>query len=81
MNLMVISWSSLAGVFLAPFLYGLFWKRATKAGVYAGVITGLVCAFVLFFAWGVMELRRQGYHHVSPHARGADCQLIDATTV
>jgi Na+/proline symporter len=52
-NLMVMSWSTLAGVFLAPFLYGLFWKRATKVGVYAGIIVGLTCAFVLFVSpWG-----------------------------
>lgn len=51
-NLMVISWGSLAGVFLAPYLYGLFWKRATKVGVYAGIFTGLICAFVLFKIWG-----------------------------
>lgn len=52
-NLMVISWSSLAGVFLAPYIYGLFWKGATRAGAFAGIITGLLCAITLFFLWGV----------------------------
>lgn len=51
-NLMVMSWGTLSGVFLAPYIYGLFWKRTTKAGVWAGMISGLVCAFVLFPAWG-----------------------------
>jgi Na+/proline symporter len=51
-NLMVMSWGSLAGVFMAPYIYGLFWKRTTRAGVYAGIITGLVSAFTLFWAWG-----------------------------
>jgi SSS family transporter len=51
-NLMVISWGTLAGVFLAPFVYGLFWKRTTRAGAFAGIITGLVCAGVLFLLWG-----------------------------
>lgn len=41
MNLMVISWGALAGAFLAPYLYGLFWKRTTKAGAIAGMISGL----------------------------------------
>jgi Na+/proline symporter len=50
-NLMIISWGSLAGVFLAPFLYGLFWKRTTKAGVFAGIISGLVCTFTFFSLW------------------------------
>ncbi len=52
-NLMVMSWGTLSGVFLAPYVYGLFWKRTTKAGVAAGVITGLTSATVLFpAAWG-----------------------------
>jgi len=51
-NLMVIAWGTLAGVFMAPYLYGLFWKRTTKAGVYAGIIVGLASAVTLFNAWG-----------------------------
>jgi solute:Na+ symporter, SSS family len=51
-NLMVMSWGSLAGVFLAPYIYGLFWKRTTKAGAYAGIFTGLASAFTLFMLWG-----------------------------
>ena len=51
-NLMIMSWSTLAGVFLAPYLYGLFWKRTTLAGVYAGIAVGLVSAFTLFSRWG-----------------------------
>ena len=51
-NLMVMSWSALAGVFLAPYLYGLFWKRTTLAGVYAGIVVGLASTFTLFPLWG-----------------------------
>ena len=36
-NLMVIAWGALAGAFLAPYVYGLFWRRTTKAGAYAGM--------------------------------------------
>ncbi|MDR1060769.1 MAG: sodium:solute symporter [Clostridiales bacterium] len=32
---MGISWGALAGAFLAPFLYGLYWKRVTAAAVWA----------------------------------------------
>ena len=39
-QLMGISWGALAGAFLAPFLYGLYWKRVTKAGVWAGFLVG-----------------------------------------
>jgi len=51
-NLMVMSWGSLAGVFLAPYIYGLFWKGTTRAGAFAGIIAGLASAFILFLLWG-----------------------------
>jgi len=34
-QLMGISWGALAGSFLAPFLYGLYWKGVTKSAVWA----------------------------------------------
>ena len=37
---MGVSWGALAGAFLAPFLYGLYSKRTTRAAVWAS------------FAWG-----------------------------
>lgn len=40
-QLMGISWGALAGAFLAPFLYGLFWKRVTKAAVWASFAAGV----------------------------------------
>ena len=40
-QLMGISWGALAGAFLAPFLYGLYWKRVTKAAVWASFIFGV----------------------------------------
>ena len=40
-QMMGVSWGALAGAFLAPFLYGLYSKRATK-------LSAAVC-----FAWGV----------------------------
>ena len=39
-QLMGLSWGALAGAFLAPFLYGLYWKRATAAGAWASFIFG-----------------------------------------
>lgn len=32
-QMMGVSWGALAGSFLAPFLYGLYWKKTTKASV------------------------------------------------
>ena len=40
-NLMAISWGALAGAFLAPFMYGLFSKRITKAAVWTAFILGV----------------------------------------
>ena len=34
-QMMGISWGALAGAFLAPFLYGLYWKKTTKPAVWA----------------------------------------------
>lgn len=40
-QLMGISWGALAGAFLAPFLYGLYWKGVTKAAVWASFVCGV----------------------------------------
>ncbi len=40
-QLMGYSWGALAGSFLAPFLYGLYWKRTTRASVWACFIAGV----------------------------------------
>ncbi len=34
-QMMGVSWGALAGAFLAPFLYGLYWKKATRPAVWA----------------------------------------------
>ncbi len=39
-DMMGISWGALAGAFLAPFLYGLYWKGVTKSSVWASFIFG-----------------------------------------
>ena len=48
-QLMGISWGALAGSFLAPFLYGLYWKRTTKAAVWASFATGVGITTVNLF--------------------------------
>ena len=40
-QLMGISWGALAGAFLAPFTYGLYWRGVAKAAVWASCITGV----------------------------------------
>ncbi len=40
-QLMGVSWGAMAGAFLAPLLYGLYWKKTTRAAVWASFIVGL----------------------------------------
>lgn len=39
-QMMGVSWGALAGAFLAPFLYGLYWKGSTKASTYVCFVWG-----------------------------------------
>ena len=41
-QLMGVSWGALAGAFLAPFLYGLYWKKATAAGCWSSFLFSTV---------------------------------------
>lgn len=40
-QMMGVSWGALAGAFLAPFLYGLYWKKTTKAAVWTSFVFGV----------------------------------------
>ena len=41
-QLMGISWGALAGAFLAPFLFGLYWKKTTAAAVWCSFVFSTV---------------------------------------
>ena len=45
-QLMGISWGALAGAFLAPFLYSLYWKRTTKAACWVSFLFGCILMIV-----------------------------------
>lgn len=51
--LMSISWGTLAGSFLAPFLYGLFSRKITKASVWLSFISGVVITVVSMILFNV----------------------------
>lgn len=40
-QMMGVSWGALAGAFLAPFLYGLYWKKTTRAAVATSFVFGV----------------------------------------
>ena len=52
-TLMVISWGVLAGSFAAPYFYGLYWRRATTIGAWAGMIVGVGAGVYLYKKLGV----------------------------
>jgi SSS family solute:Na+ symporter/sodium/proline symporter len=49
--LMSFSWGTISGAFLAPYLYGLFWKGVTKAGAWAGFFSGLGFSVITFLCY------------------------------
>lgn len=59
-SLMGISWGALAGAFLAPFLYGLYFKKITKSSVWVSFVAGIVImvfSFVYTLAgWEFMKV-------------------------
>ncbi|MGQ9622170.1 MAG: sodium:solute symporter family transporter [Candidatus Caldatribacteriaceae bacterium] len=53
-NLMSISWGATAGSFIAPYLYGLYWRRGNKWGALVSMLCGLAISFggALYFGFG-----------------------------
>ena len=52
-QMMGVSWGALAGSFLAPFLYGLYSKKTTKASVWFSYIygSGVMVIYLLYSLW------------------------------
>lgn len=69
-TLMSLSWGATAGAFLAPYMYGLFWKRTTKLGAYAGMLTGLLISNGVF-AWLAIRYGMPKAQSLSPVIAGA----------
>lgn len=47
LSLMALSWGTVAGCFLAPYLYGLYGIRTTQAGAWAGIAAGFATSIGL----------------------------------
>lgn len=80
-TLMSISWGALAGAFLAPFMYGLFWKRVTKQAVWASFISGvgITVIHMCIFSLGLfpnLKLPNIGINLASPINAGAAAMLV-----
>ena len=55
-QLMGISWGALAGAFLAPFLYGLYWKKTTKLACWVSFIFGTGIMVLNLFARSIFPV-------------------------
>ena len=53
LTLMSFSWGALSGSFLAPFLLGVRWKGITRAGAWAGMLSGLLVNVGLAVVFGM----------------------------
>lgn len=75
-QLMGVSWGALAGAFLAPFLYGLYWKRTTKAACWVSFIFSTVVMLANIFFRSAFPAFLQ-----SPINAGAFCMLAGLVIV
>jgi SSS family solute:Na+ symporter len=50
--LMSLSWGVVSGAFAAPYIFGLYSRRVTKAAAYAGLLSGVTVMTALFFILG-----------------------------
>lgn len=69
-QLMGVSWGAMAGAFLAPFLYGLYWKRTTRAGCWCSFLFSVVFMLVDMLDKSVLPTLLQ-----SPINAGAFCMI------
>lgn len=51
-TLMSLSWGTLAGCFIGPYVYGLYLKKANKYGTYTSITACLVLTIILIFVFG-----------------------------
>ena len=78
---MGVSWGAMAGAFLAPFLYGLYWKRATSLSCWASILfSSIFMTIVMFVNLGVLQWDL-GKLLSSPINAGAFCMLAGLVIV
>ena len=75
-QLMGVSWGALAGAFLAPFLYGLYWKGATKIACWVSFVFSTVVMLANIFVRASFPALLQ-----SPINAGAFCMIAGLVIV
>ncbi len=82
-DLMGYSWGALAGAFLAPFLYGILWKKTTKASVYVSFVIGIgvTLLHMILSSMKMLSGTFLGFTIASPVNLGAFTMLISLIVV
>ena len=75
-QLMGVSWGALAGAFLAPFLYGLYWRRTTKAACWVSFLFSTAVMLANIFVKSSFPALLQ-----SPINAGAFCMIAGLVLV
>ena len=75
-QLMGVSWGALAGAFLAPFLYGLYWRRTSKIACWVSFVFSTVVMLANIFVRSSFPALIQ-----SPINAGAFCMLAGLVIV
>ena len=75
-QLMGVSWGALAGAFLAPFLYGLYWKRTTMAACWVSFLFSCVVMSANIFCKEMFPVLLR-----SPINAGALCMIAGLVLV
>lgn len=58
--MMGISWGTLAGCFMGPYVLGVIWKRVTKAAVWASISSSLALTIILIVVLGLCHPQYEG---------------------
>lgn len=75
-QLMGVSWGALAGAFLAPFLYGLYWKRTSNVAVWVSFLFSCIVMLANIVAKSIFPPILQ-----SPINAGVFCMLVGLVIV
>ena len=79
-QLMGVSWGALAGAFLAPFLYGLYWKKTTKAACWISFVFSS-CFMIFDMLNNMLKWNLLPSWLASPINAGAFCMLFGLAIV
>ncbi len=78
--LMSLSWGLIAGMFLGPYMFGLWWKKTTKLGAWAGFVVGggVIVLYLILEKMGLLSINMP---LVSSFAMIASCIAVPVVSL